>query len=253
MGEPAPWSLLSSDARKGITVERIQQALYATNKSGSPPPPNSAFVRDAISRAQARFGKRAGYGGSFAPSGVLVAIFEEAGEARVVLTTRSGDLRSHGGQVSFPGGRIEEGETVASAALREAYEEIGLSERDVAIAGWLDPVLVYVSGSLILPVVGFLSKRPDVSPSPTEVARVFDVALSDLLGNGVFHEERWHLPDGGMVEGLSDGSYPVWFFDAGGETIWGATARGLVDLLVMVLRQVPGGFLRSMDEGDKGA
>jgi hypothetical protein len=71
------------------------------------------------------------------------------------------------------------------------------------------------------------------------VARVFDVALSDLLADGVFAEERWAVPGRRGVDGASGGEFPVWFFSVAGETIWGATARVLGELLCLVLG-VPG-------------
>jgi 8-oxo-dGTP pyrophosphatase MutT (NUDIX family) len=174
---------------------------------------------------------------TLAPSAVLVALFEEDGEARAVLTRRSDRLRSHRGQVSLPGGRIEPGETVEAAALREAAEEVGMDPGTVRFEGWLDPVVTYGSSSLMLPVVGSLGRRPSLVANPTEVDRVFDVALSDLVADGVFHEERWTVP-GRPVGGSADGSFPVWFFEVAGETVWGATARILVDLLASVLAPV---------------
>jgi 8-oxo-dGTP pyrophosphatase MutT (NUDIX family) len=163
-----------------------------------------------------------------------VALFEEDGEARVVLTRRSAALRLHRGEVSFPGGRIERGESVTDAALREAAEEVGLAPGLVEPAGWLRPVVTFGSRSLIQPVVGTLEARPALVASPREVARVFDVALAELVADGVFHEERWQVPGHG-VPGSPDGSFPVWFFAAAGEIVWGATARILVDLLRVVL------------------
>ena len=77
-------------------------------------------------------------------------------------------------------------------------------------------------------------------PNPAEVARVFDVPLADLAADGVFHEERWTVP-GRPVPGSADGSFPVWFFDVAGETVWGATARMLVELLCLVLGVAPPG------------
>jgi 8-oxo-dGTP pyrophosphatase MutT (NUDIX family) len=165
---------------------------------------------------------------------VLVPLFEERGETRVVLTRRSTALRSHRGEVSFPGGRLDPGEAVEAAAVREADEEIALEPGSVRVAGWLHPVLTFVSGSLIFPVIGVLGGRPHVTASPAEVDRVFDVALADLVVDGVFYEERWSVP-GRPVPGSADGSFPVWFFEAAGEIIWGATARMLYELLSVVL------------------
>jgi 8-oxo-dGTP pyrophosphatase MutT (NUDIX family) len=165
---------------------------------------------------------------------VLAAFFEEDGEARVILTRRSSGLRTHRGEVSFPGGRLDPGEGPAQTALREAHEEVGLDPTLVTPAGWLHPVLTLVSASLIMPVLGTLAARPILVPSPAEVERVFDVSLSELAEPGVFHEEHWQVP-GRILPGSADGSFPVWFFEVSGEMIWGATARMLYELLAMVL------------------
>jgi hypothetical protein len=74
----------------------------------------------------------------------------------------------------------------------------------------------------------------DLVVSPPEVARVFDVALADLVADGAFSEERWRFPDR-PVPGSPDGSFPVRFFHAAGELVWGATARMLFELLCLVL------------------
>jgi 8-oxo-dGTP pyrophosphatase MutT (NUDIX family) len=167
-------------------------------------------------------------------AGVLAPLFEEEGEVRVVLTRRSVDLRTHQGQVSFPGGRLETGEEPAAAALREASEEVGLDPSLVTTVGWLHPVLTMVSGSFILPVLGTLAARPRLVPNPGEVERIFDVALAELADPEIFHEERWRIP-GRVITGSEDNSFPVWFFEVAGEMIWGATARMLHELLSIVL------------------
>jgi 8-oxo-dGTP pyrophosphatase MutT (NUDIX family) len=165
---------------------------------------------------------------------VLAVLFEEAGEARLIFTRRSSSLRSHAGQVSFPGGRLDPGEDAPTAALREAHEEIALNPAQVSLQGWIHPVLTLVSASLIMPLVATVPSRPHVVASPAEVERVFDVPLADLAHPDNFHEERWSFP-GRPVPGRPDGSFPVWFFEVEGEMIWGATARMLYELLSVVL------------------
>lgn len=176
--------------------------------------------------------------GPAASSAVLVALFEERGEVRTVLTRRSAALRAHSGEVSFPGGRIDDGEGPLEAACREAAEEVALDPAAVQPAGWLRPVLTLSSTSLILPVVGVLGGRPRLVANEAEVARVFDVALADLVADGAFHEERWTVP-GRRVDGSPDGSFPVWFFDVATETVWGATARIIFELVCLVLGVSP--------------
>jgi 8-oxo-dGTP pyrophosphatase MutT (NUDIX family) len=167
-------------------------------------------------------------------AGVLAVLFEEEDEVRLILTRRSSSLRTHRGEVSFPGGRLNEGEEPAAAALRETYEEIALDPDLVSVVGWMHPVLSMVSASLVMPVVATVPARPHLVASPHEVERVFDVALSELAEPAVFHEERWHIP-GRTIPGSGDDSFPIWFFEVSGEIIWGATARMIYELLTVVL------------------
>ena len=160
-------------------------------------------------------------------AGVLVPLFEEAGETRVILTRRAAHLRSHTGQVAFPGGRLEPGEDAVAGALREAHEEIGLDPGEVEVLGQLAPLATVSSGSRITPFVGALARRPRISPNPSEVARIFDVSLAELVTDEVYREERWDLP------GQDD--RPMHFFELGDETVWGATARILTELLELVV------------------
>lgn len=161
-------------------------------------------------------------------SAVLAALWEEDGEARVLLTRRTTWLRSHSGQVAFPGGRVEAGETLVAAALREAHEEVGLEPADVEVIGRLSRMHTQTTGAGIFPFVGLLATRPELVANPDEVDRVFDVALGELMAEGVFSEEIW---------GLGDIDRTIHFFDVSGETIWGATARMLFELLVIVTGQ----------------
>jgi 8-oxo-dGTP pyrophosphatase MutT (NUDIX family) len=154
-------------------------------------------------------------------AGVLAVLFEEGGEARLIFTRRSTALRTHRGEVSFPGGRLDPGEDAVAAALREAHEEVGLDPARVTIAGWIHPLATVPS-------------RPRLVASPDEVERIFDVALRDLADPAVFHEELWAIP-GREVPGSVDNSFPVWFFEVEGELIWGATARMIHELLTIVL------------------
>ncbi len=166
---------------------------------------------------------------------VLCTLWEEDGQAVVLLTRRSSTLRSHTGEVSFPGGRIEPGESPVDAALREAEEEVGLDPAAVEVIGQLPPMATVSSDSIITSYVAVLASRPALRPNPAEVERAFAAPIVDLVADGTFHEERWSWPGGG--------DRPLYFFDLPGDTVWGATARLLVDLLA-VLRPVlagPGG------------
>jgi 8-oxo-dGTP pyrophosphatase MutT (NUDIX family) len=165
------------------------------------------------------------------PSAVLAVLFEEYGEARVLLTRRSSRLRNHTGEVAFPGGRLEPGEEALAAALREAAEEVGLDPNLVEIIGELSPLATLSSGSAITPFVGIVEQRPVLHPNPAEVELAFDVALADLLADGIYWEERWQM--GGL------GERAVHFFALGEDVVWGATGRMLRELLDLVT-VVPG-------------
>jgi 8-oxo-dGTP pyrophosphatase MutT (NUDIX family) len=159
---------------------------------------------------------------------VLLALFEEDGAARLVLERRSADLRRHRGEVALPGGRVDPGEAPIAAALREAHEEVGIPPHDVEVLGWLSPLRTYSGQSVIRPFVGVLAARPALRVQPAEVAYAFDVALADLLKDGVFREEQWHR--GASSDGDDDGYVTIFVFEAAGEVIWGATARILAEL-----------------------
>ena len=222
-GGPAPWAEASAARRAGITVGRVLEALSAAGQVGAAP---EGLGLDDV--AQARQMEVAGVDvPRRANAGVLATLFDEEGEARVILTRRSSSLRTHTNEVSFPGGRLDHGEDPPAAALREAHEEIGLDPSLVTLVGWLHPVLVWRSSSLIMPLVASLSARPGLVANPTEVDRVFDVSLADLAAPEIFHEEHWRVAGGRK--------FPVWFFEVSGEMIWGATARMIHELLRVVL------------------
>lgn len=149
-------------------------------------------------------------------SAVLVPLVETDGRAGVVLTRRADHLRNHSGEVSFPGGRMEENEDAWEAALREAEEEIALDRTLVTRVGELDWVLTRVSNSLIIPVVGRVAGSPDLVAHPGEVARVFTVAFADLVREDTYRSETWGTPRGEV---------DLHFFHLDDETVWGATGR----------------------------
>jgi 8-oxo-dGTP pyrophosphatase MutT (NUDIX family) len=165
----------------------------------------------------------------------LVPLFEEDGEARVILTVRSDRLRSHTGEVAFPGGRLDGDEGVVAGALREASEEVALDPGLATVVAQLTAMPTVSSNTVMTPVVATLGVRPTLTANPGEVERVFDVALADLVAEDAFHEEWWSVPGRAAAPGFPDGEFPVWFFDVAGETVWGATARTLVELVCAVL------------------
>jgi 8-oxo-dGTP pyrophosphatase MutT (NUDIX family) len=151
---------------------------------------------------------------------VLIAITDRP-EPGVILTQRPQWLRSHGGQVAFPGGKIEaEDSDRVAAALREAHEEIGLDPRAVEIVGHADP---YHSGSgyRIFPVVAVIAPDLEFDPDPGEVEAVFEVPMDDLFNpaNFAFHQAHW--------QGRMRGYYDMMWND---RRIWGVTAGIIVNL-----------------------
>jgi 8-oxo-dGTP pyrophosphatase MutT (NUDIX family) len=164
--------------------------------------------------------------GPLRSAAVLVAVFEEEDRARVLLTRRSAELRSHTGEVAFPGGRMDPGEAALDAALREAVEEVGLDPAQSEVLGELTPLTTWSSTARITPFVAALPGRPELRPNPAEVEEAFDVALSDLLTDDVYREELWPL-EGQMRS--------VFVFELEEDTVWGATARMLHELLDRVV------------------
>jgi 8-oxo-dGTP pyrophosphatase MutT (NUDIX family) len=202
-GGPPPWTHLTGEDR-AVTVDQIRKAV----ETAPPGRPLAATVPGSQAAA------------------VLVPVFEEDGVARLVLTRRSTNLPSHQGQVAFPGGKVHDGETAEAGALREAHEEVGIPPETVDVVGPLEELATVASQFVLEPFVGVLPERPAMVANPGEVARIFDVAVGELMEPDVYHEERWDLP--GM------GDRPMHFFEIADETVWGATARILHDLLVLV-------------------
>lgn len=163
-------------------------------------------------------------------SAVLVVLAHGATGAEVLLTRRSMQLSSHRGEVSFPGGRLDPGETYEDAALREAFEEVGLPPSDVSVVARLSPISTWVSSSWIVPVLAVVASPLPLEARTGEVDRVLWTPLHDLTAPGTYREELWHT---------TRGAHPIHFFELDDETVWGATARMLHQLL-RVAHDVPG-------------
>jgi 8-oxo-dGTP pyrophosphatase MutT (NUDIX family) len=159
------------------------------------------------------------------PAAVLVALVERDYGLSVILTRRADALRKHSGQVAFPGGRADPGETPPVTALREAHEEIGLHPHLVSLAGLSTPYRTG-TGYLVTPVVGFVEPGFTLTANPDEVADIFETPFGFLM-NPANHEERFYdLPDGERRR-----FYAMSYED---RLIWGATAgmlRALYDRL----------------------
>jgi 8-oxo-dGTP pyrophosphatase MutT (NUDIX family) len=152
---------------------------------------------------------------------VLVPLYLDRGELHAVFTERRHDLRRHAGEVSFPGGRQDEGEPdLLATALREAWEEIGLPQDGVEVVGALAPTPTIATGYAIYPFVGVIEPGMTWTLSAREVERVLELSLRDLRGG---YKRRRLIRRGIPI--LTD-TYTV-----DDHLIWGATARILSDLL----------------------
>jgi 8-oxo-dGTP pyrophosphatase MutT (NUDIX family) len=232
LGGPPLWATLPDERRRPIGLDTVLAALKAAGQLGPAPDGPPAPPGDSLAPWRRLLPAGASTDDASAAA-VLVALFEEGGEARVVLTRRSAELRTHRGQVSFPGGRLDEGEDASGAALREAREEIGLDPGAVRVVAWLHPLFTLNATSFVLPVVGVLGERPSLVANPDEVARVFDVALADLVDEGAFREETWDPYEAFSTAGPQ--ARRIWFFDVADERVWGATARILHELALLTL------------------
>lgn len=151
------------------------------------------------------------------PAATLIAIYPDAtGRLVIPLTVRRDELRAHAGEVSLPGGAVDAGDAdLEAAALREAWEEIGLEPAVVHIVGRLDPVWIPVSNFELVPVVGTVAARPSLVPQDSEVAAVVELPLEALHDDEVLGEEEFSAR--GIT--IRAGAYRY-----GGVRVWGATA-----------------------------
>jgi len=203
-GDPPPWASLPPSARR-LSLDQVVDAL----RDG--PAPRRSPVEVVSSRYSA----------------VLAPIYEHDGEAHVVLTRRAWHMRSHTGEVSFPGGKQEPGESLWETALRESHEEVALDPSQVEQVGELHHLATVTSRASIVPYVGVLPGRPRLHPNPDEVDAVLHVPLAELLHPDTYRAERW---------GIAGFDRPIHFFEIPGDTIWGATGSMLVDLLERITR-----------------
>jgi 8-oxo-dGTP pyrophosphatase MutT (NUDIX family) len=179
---------------------------------------------DSVRRILASRSPRLHRGDALSPASVLLPLFAPAGGApELWLVRRADEMRIHGGQVALPGGKQEPSDPdLLATALREAEEEIGLSASDVEVLGRLDDC-VTVTGFVVTPFVGWIARPFTPRPLAAEVARVFALPMATFE-----HPPRTMTVARGAEQRV------VLCYDAGGEAIWGATARilaGFAELL----------------------
>jgi 8-oxo-dGTP pyrophosphatase MutT (NUDIX family) len=171
------------------------------------------------------------------PSGLrdaaaLVLVYPFNAVPHVLLTVRGAGLRNHTGQVSLPGGRVDDDESIEAAALREANEEVGVAPASVRVLGRLTPLHIPVSGYLLHPVVGLVETRPAFRREEWEVARILEVPI-DLLREPASVSRHTRTREfGGTMTAIE-----VPFFAIEGEQVWGATAMILAEFLAVVDRE----------------
>lgn len=161
-------------------------------------------------------------------SGVLLLLSNKkgTGDTQVTLTLRSSRLISHSGQLSFPGGRMEKGESAEIAALRETEEEIGIPANLPRILGRLSTLHVPHSGNLIYPIVGWVDALPAFKLEPFEVSEAFQVDIRDLLNPDLKRVEQWPLHG-------KTYTVPHWNFHKT-VPLWGATAMMLGEFIAVL-------------------
>ena len=163
-------------------------------------------------------------------AGVLLLLYPHRIDSRsglhIALIRRTEYPGVHSGQISFPGGRRENGETLQTTALRETQEEVGVLPETLQIIGQLSPLYTPPSNFRIHPFVAFSSTRPSFSLEPKEVAELIETPLSLLLNPAMCKQEIWNFPNYGERR--------VSFFDVFGHKVWGATAMMLSEFLVLL-------------------
>ena len=153
---------------------------------------------------------------------VLAPLYDDdEGHVRVVLTKRPDTMPTHAGHIAFPGGRPDPGDDgPVGTALREAHAEVGIEPKQVEVLGFLPAIDTVEFSLLVVPVVGRVQIPLGLVPSQREVARVYTPLLADLADP----DRWWHVP-------WEDRK--IWHYDLEGDTLWGATAwmvRQLVGL-----------------------
>lgn len=155
---------------------------------------------------------------------VLILLVKDDDDWKIVYTRRTTGVRTHQGEVSFPGGSYEKGDdTMVQTALRETFEEIGVEPECIRILGGLDPIRT-ISNFMVYPFVGIMECVPEFVINPDEVERLFMIPLKWLENHENFYEQD-HLVENRFVRKV------IHYHDYEGEHLWGLTARITQQLL----------------------
>ena len=153
------------------------------------------------------------------PGGVIILLYDDSGVIKFPLIKRPDYPGAHGGQVSLPGGKAEEGEDAIRTALRECEEEIGVDRKTIRVLGKLSDFYVIPSNYIVTPVIACIQPKPVFRPDPFEVSRVFEARIDDVVGDHSIKQK----------EILAAGKYRMIapHFEIENEIVWGATAMML--------------------------
>jgi 8-oxo-dGTP pyrophosphatase MutT (NUDIX family) len=159
---------------------------------------------------------------------VLILLYPDKGSLFTVFIKRPEYPGIHGGQISLPGGKMEENDTDAAfTALRETEEEIGLNRKEVEILGFLSPLFIPVSNMLVFPVIGHISEKPFFHPQSEEVEGLIETAIDEFLKPGVIQNKI-------KIIRLTRAIVP--FYNINGHHIWGATAMIMSEFTELLKR-----------------
>jgi 8-oxo-dGTP pyrophosphatase MutT (NUDIX family) len=162
----------------------------------------------------------------FSHAAVLVPLFQKDGECHLLFTKRSDQVKYHKGEISFPGGMVDEDDSeLEKTALREAFEEIGLKEQDIQIIGVLDDI-VTTTEFIVTPMVGLFPYPYPFKVSEVEIAELIEVPLASLLNEDSFSEREIFRAGQNEI---------VFAYQYGKHIIWGATARILKQFLEIIV------------------
>jgi 8-oxo-dGTP pyrophosphatase MutT (NUDIX family) len=161
------------------------------------------------------------------PSAVLVPVYNNEGKCYIIFTQRTNNVKEHKGQISFPGGARQDGESLLDTALRESWEEIGLAPADVEILGELDDTLTVASNYIVTPFVGIIPWPHNLKADGWETDEIIEVPVSALSDKSSREDKNE------VIEGKPVTSY---FYHYGDRVIWGATARILHQFLGLYAR-----------------
>lgn len=191
-----------------ITLDLVEQALKLEGFDAAAYQRQMAPVARAIRRPDNLQGKaRVG--------AVLLLLYPKEEQFYFVLTRRRDDLNSHAGQISFPGGRQDDGELLTQTALREAHEEVGIVPAEVKILGELTPIYIPPSDFEVHPFVGWHAAAPQFLPGEWEVAEILEVPLPHLFDPANRRQEP---------RDFNGYTLQIPYFAVGEHKVWGATA-----------------------------